>query len=215
MRSRSNRACRSVRSPLRSRASKRASTRPTRPASWALRKITLVVRDDAADQTRNAEGARDLVERQKVFGIIEDTSKSNGSAKYLNEQGVPVAGWHVGVAAWSIYPNMFTFRQGTADQPEKEYTTRNAKLLDRLGVTKVALIGGGNQSSASFLERIKKSVQQAGSSDVVYENVAVPPERRDFTAEVQAIKDSGANGIVTGMDLLQNTALSESLSKAG
>src|SRR5215204_2858183 len=35
------------------------------------RKITLVVRDDTADQTRNAEVARDLVEQEGVFGIIE------------------------------------------------------------------------------------------------------------------------------------------------
>jgi branched-chain amino acid transport system substrate-binding protein len=178
------------------------------------RKITLVSRVDTADQPRNAEVARDLVEQEKVFGIIEDTSASNGSAKYLNERSVPVTGWQVGVPAWSIYPNMFTFRLGTAAQPDKEYTTRTAKLLDKLGVTKVALVGGGNQAS-TFIERIKKSVELAGTSNVVYENVSVPPEQRDFTAEVQAIKDSGADGIVTGMDLLQNTALSDSLSKAG
>ena len=215
MRSRSNRACRPVRSRPALEGVKARIDKANQTGELGARKITLVVRDDAADQTRNAEVARDLVEQEKVFGIIEDTSTSNGSAKYLNEQAVPVAGWHVGVPAWSIYPNMFTFRQGTADEPEKEYTTRNAKLLDKLGVTKVALIGGGNQSSASFIERIKKSVQQVGTSEVVYENVAVPPEQRDFTPEVQAIKDSGANGIVTGMDLLQNTALSDSLSKAG
>ena len=151
-----------------------------------------------------------------MFGIIEDTSTSNGSAKYLNEQAVPVAGWHVGVPAWSIYPNMFTFRQGTADEPEKEYTTRNAKLLDELGVTKVALIGGGNQSSALFIERIKKSVRTSGhvatSSTRTWR---CRPNSATSLAEVQAIKDSGADGIVTGMDLLQNTALSDSLSKAG
>ncbi len=179
------------------------------------RKITLVVRDDTADQTRNAEVARDLVEQEKVFGIIEDTSASSGSAEYLSERGVPVAGWHAGVPAWSTYPNMFTFRQGIADHPDKEYTNRNAKLLDRLDVTKVALIGGDNPSSVSLITRIKESVQQAGSSKVVYENVSVPPEQRDFTAEVQAIKDSGADGVVTGMDLVQNTALSDSLGKTG
>ena len=91
------------------------------------------MRDDTADQTRNAEVARDLVEQEKVFGIIETRSTSNGSAKYLNEQAIPVVGWHVGVPAWSMYPNMFTFRQGTADEPENEYTTRNAELLDELG----------------------------------------------------------------------------------
>ena len=179
------------------------------------RTITLVTRDDTGDQTRNGEVARDLVEQEQVFGIIETTNTSNGSAEYLNEQGVPVAGWHVGVPAWAMYPNMFTFRQGTADEPENEYTTRNAELLADQGATAVALIGGGNQSSALFIDRVKRSIEQAGDIEVVYENVSVPPAQTDFTADVQAIKDSGADALVTGMDLLQNAAISDALSKAG
>ena len=179
------------------------------------RKITLVTRDDTGDQTRNGEVARDLVEQQGVFGIIETSSASAGSAEYLHEQGVPVAGWHVGVPAWSTYENMFTFRQGTADEPEKEYTTRNADLLAKLGATKVALIGGQNQSSALFIERVKKSIEKIGELEVVYENVAVPLDQRDFTAEAQQIEDSGADALVTGMDLLQNAGISDALDKAG
>jgi branched-chain amino acid transport system substrate-binding protein len=179
------------------------------------RKVTLVERDDTADQTRNTEVARDLVEQEKVFGIIEVTSASGGSAAYLNEHEIPVAGWHVGVPAWAKYPNMFTFRQGTADDPEHEYTTRNADLMTKEGVTKVALIGGQNQSSSLFIDRVKRSMEQLGHPDVVYENVSIPTEQRDFTAEVQAIKSSGADGIVTGMDLLQNAGISDALAKAG
>ncbi|GIU86682.1 MAG: hypothetical protein KatS3mg009_1197 [Acidimicrobiia bacterium] len=179
------------------------------------RRITLVTRDDTGDQTRNAEVARDLVEQQGVFGIIETSSAAAGSAGYLHDQGVPVAGWHVGVPAWSVYENMFTFRQGTADEPEAEYTSRNSDLLAELGATKVALVGGQNQSSALFIERVRKSIEKLGDLEVVYENVAVPLDQRDFTAEAQAIRESGADAVVTGMDLLQNAALSDALSKAG
>ena len=180
------------------------------------RKITLVNRDDTGDQTRNGEVARDLVEQSHVFGIIETSNAAVGSAKYLNGRGIPVGGWHVGVPAWSEYPNMFTFRQGTAADPEHQYTTRNAKLLSSRGATKVALIGGNSQSSALFIERIKKSIEQTDSKlKVVYENVTVPPTERDFTAEVQAIKDSGADSVYTSMDFLQNAGLSDGLAKAG
>ena len=51
---------------------------------------------------------------------------------------------------------MFTFRQGPADDPENEYTDRNAKLLADRGATKIALIGANNQASALFIERIKQ-----------------------------------------------------------
>lgn len=178
------------------------------------RTITLVTRDDTGDQTRNAEVARDLVEQVGVFGIIETSNASAGSAEYLNEQGIPVAGWHVGVPEWAIYENMFTFRQATADEPDKEYTTRNAEVLAELGATKLALIGGGNQSSATFIGRVRKSVEKIGNIEVVYENTAVTTDQREFTAEAQAIIDSGADGLLTGMDFLQNAGLSDALTKA-
>jgi ABC-type branched-subunit amino acid transport system substrate-binding protein len=179
------------------------------------RTITLVERDDTADQTRNSEVARDLVEQENVFGIIETSSASAGSAPYLNEQGVPVAGWHVGVPDWSKNVNMFTFRQGTADDPEHEYNTRNVELFKEFGATKLALIGGQNQSSALFIERVRKTVEQVGGLEVVYENTGVPVDQRDFTSEVQAIQSSGADGLLTGMDFLQNAAISEGLNTAG
>jgi branched-chain amino acid transport system substrate-binding protein len=180
------------------------------------RTITLVTRDDTGDQTRNQEVARDLVEQEKVFGIIETSNTSNGSADYLADKAIPVAGWHVGVPAWSSHPNMFTFRQGPADDPEHEYTDRNAKVLKARGATKIALLGASNQASALFIERIKKSIEQTDSGlEVVYENVSVPPTQTDFTAEVQALKSSGADGLYTGMDLLQNAGLRDALSKAG
>jgi len=178
------------------------------------RTITLVTRDDAGDQTRNGEVARDLVEQENVFGIIEASSAAAGSAEYLNQEGIPVAGWHVGVPAWSTHPNMFTFRQGTADDPQNEYTTRNAELFEELGATKVALIGGGNASSALFIERVRRSIEQIGNLEIVYENTTVTTDQREFTAEAQAIKDSGADGVLTGMDFVQNAALSDALTKA-
>ena len=180
------------------------------------RTITLVTRDDTGDQTRNGEVARDLVEQEDVFGIIETSNASNGSADYLAEADIPVTGWHVGAPAWSTYPNMFTFRQGPADDPEHEYTDRNAKLLADRGGTKVGLIGVNNQASALFLERIRKSIEQGDFGlEVVYENGSVPPTQTDFTSEVEAIRDSGADAMYTGMDLLQNAALRDSLQKAG
>ena len=61
---------------------------------------------------------------------------------------------------------------GPADEPEKEYTDRNAKLLADRGATKVGLIGVNNQASALFLERIRKSIEQGDFGlEVVYENV--------------------------------------------
>jgi branched-chain amino acid transport system substrate-binding protein len=184
-------------------------------AELGSRKVDLVVRDDAADQTKNLQQVRDLVENAKVWAIIEVTSASGGGAAYLNQHGIPVTGWHVGVPAWSIDANMFTFRLPTAADPGHVYNDRDASLMKREGVTKLALIGGGNAASADFLTRNKKAIAAVGGIKIVYDNESVPAGTSDFTAEAQAIKQSGADGILTGMDFIPNTSLSAQLKKDG
>jgi branched-chain amino acid transport system substrate-binding protein len=179
------------------------------------RKITLVVRDDAADQTKNLQQVRDLVENAKVWMVIEVSSASGGGATYLEQHGIPVTGWHVGVPAWSIDTNMFTFRLPTAADPGHVYNDRNGNIMKGAGVTKIALVGGGNAQSVDYLTRAKQSFKAVGGLEVVYDNENVPAGTTDFTAEAQRIKDSGADGLLTGMDFIPNTNLSAQLAKDG
>jgi ABC-type branched-subunit amino acid transport system substrate-binding protein len=179
------------------------------------RKITLVVRDDSADQTKNLQQVRDLVENAKVWMVIEVTSASSGGATYLEQHGIPVTGWHVGVPAWSIDTNMFTFRLPTAADPGHVYNDRNGKIMKGAGVTKIALVGGGNAQSVDYLKRAKESFKAVGGLEVVYDNENVPAGTTDFTAEAPRIKDSGADGVLTGMDFIPNTNLSAQLAKDG
>lgn len=179
------------------------------------RKIQLVVRDDAGDVTRDGEAARQLIESDKVFGVVLMSPVGNGSAQYLNQQAIPVAGWHVGLKEWSIYDNMFTFRSPPAADPAHDYSTRNNDFLKTMGATKLAVIGGMNGSSATYVIQVAKSVKQLGQIQVVLEKTDVPPDQTDFTTIAQSIKDAGADAVLTGMDFLQNTKLSDSLSKAG
>ncbi|HWS47202.1 MAG TPA: ABC transporter substrate-binding protein [Acidimicrobiia bacterium] len=178
------------------------------------RKITLVIRDDGGDQTKNLQQSRDLVENAKVWALVEVSAASGGGASYLSQNGIPVTGWHVGIPAWSIDKNMFTFRLPTAADPGHVYNDRDATIMKNQGVTKVALIGGGNAQSVDFLSRNKHSFKAVGLP-VVYDNESVPAGTTDFTAEAQAIKDSGADGLLTGMDFIPNTNLSAQLQKDG
>jgi branched-chain amino acid transport system substrate-binding protein len=179
------------------------------------RKIVYVPADEAGDTTRNAEAARQLVENDKVFAIEEVSDKADGSAAYLNEKGVPVVGWHVGIAAWSKFPNMFTFRSPPAADPAHDYSTRNADLIKKLGGTKIALIGGINQSSATYIKQVGEAIAAVPGLKVVYTTNDVQPGNTQFTAIVQRIKESGADTVFTGVDFLQNAALSDQLKQAG
>ncbi len=178
------------------------------------RTIELVAVDDASDAARNSEVARTLVEGEDVYGIIEISDQSDGSADYLNENQIPVAGWHVGRPHWGQQNNFFALRLPGAAEPEVNHTTRTGEVLTELGATKVATVGGGNQSSASFVGRENKSIEAAGL-EVVYTSTEIQPGQTEFTAIVDRIKDSGADGLLTGVDFLQNTALVKQLSDAG
>ena len=61
------------------------------------RKIDFTVADDAGDPARNVTAAQKLVEQDNVFGIIDNSLSADASAKYLNQKGIPVTGWHLGV----------------------------------------------------------------------------------------------------------------------
>jgi branched-chain amino acid transport system substrate-binding protein len=176
------------------------------------RQLELVVADDVGTPGSNLTAAQRLVEQDDVFGIIEVSSAADGSAQYLYDNDIPVTGWHVGQPVWGEYPNMFSFN---GIDPENQRTTRNAIVLNDLGATKIAVVGGGNPASARFVEGIAESIDADPDLEIVYQTVDVPLGSTEFTGEVQEIIDSGADGLYTGMDFLSNAALSEQLKQAG
>lgn len=175
------------------------------------RKITFTVADDAGDPARNVTAAQQLVEQNGVFGIIENSLAADASAKYLNQKGVPVTGWHLGLASFGTYPNMFGWRNSQPPDPATTFTNRDVLVLKMLGATKIALVGANTSNSSTFINQIEQAVKQTPGMKVVYKTTDVSVSQRDFTAEAQKIKDSGADGLYTGMDFLQNVALSAAL----
>lgn len=181
------------------------------------RKITLVEKDDASDPARNLTAAQELVEQDQVFGIIENSPNAFSSAKYLNQSDVPVVGWHLGLKEFGTYPNMFGWRNSTTPDPANVYTTRNVDVLKALGAKKIALVSTNIANSATFIEQIDEAIKLSKGSGlkVVFKTTDIPPDRREFGDIVQQIKESGADGMYTGMDLQANAALSAQLEQAG
>ena len=180
------------------------------------RKIAFTVVDDVGDPARNVTAAQQLVEQNGVFGVIENSIAADASAKYLHQQGVPVTGWHLGLASFGIYPNMFGWKNSfPPDAGVNTYTTLNLDFLKSKGATKVALVGANSGNSSVFVDQIAKQIQLAGGKGikVVYHTDSVALDQRDFTAEAQKIKDSGADAVATGMDFLQDTALAAALAQ--
>jgi branched-chain amino acid transport system substrate-binding protein len=179
------------------------------------RQIELVVKDDQANQANNLTAAQQLVEEEKVFGIIEQSNVSDGSAKYLNEEKIPVAGWHIGQKEWGIYPNMFSWRNSQPPDPSKQFTSRNADVMKKLGAKKIAVVGTNVASGAIFLEQVAQAVEKTKGMDVVYKTTDVTPEQQDFTGIAAQIKEQGADGVYTALAGLQANGLSQALRQAG
>ena len=112
-----------------------------------------VIATVAIDVLSSSNDTTRLVEADGVYGVISFTDQSGASAEYLSDKGIPVTGWHVGVPAWSIYPNMFTYRLPPGDDPPHEINDRTFQLMADAGATKVAIVGGGNPQSTEFVER--------------------------------------------------------------
>jgi branched-chain amino acid transport system substrate-binding protein len=179
------------------------------------RTIELVSKDDQGNQANNLTAAQQLVEEEDVFGIIEVSNAADGSAEYLYDEKIPVAGWHLGQKEWGIYPNMFSWRNSVPPDPENTFTSRAGDVMKQLGAKKIALVGANIGSSAVFIDQTKQAIDKTKGLEVVYDTTDVTPEQQDFTGIADAIRTSGADGVYTGLAGLQANSLSQALKQAG
>ncbi len=179
------------------------------------RKITLVNEDDAADPAKNLSAAQKLVEEEDSFAILAGSVAGDSSGQYLNEQGVPVVGWQTGLPVFGTYKNYFGMQNAQTKDPANHFTTLQADALKALGAKKVALIGYSTANAAAFVKQLSDAVKKTKGLELVYNNSDVAPGTSEFGSYAQAIKDSGADALYTGLDLIPNTQLVTALQTAG
>ncbi len=121
------------------------------------RRITYEWRDDEANPDTNGRVARDLVENTGVFGLIISSVAASGSARYLNEQGVPVTGLDA-ESVWAQYRNMFSF----VSSAESAIDTFGTYVRQSGGTKAVMLIQPLSGAVASFGDKVIRSMRAAG-----------------------------------------------------
>jgi|RhiMethySRZTD1v2_1073278.scaffolds.fasta_scaffold57068_2 branched-chain amino acid transport system substrate-binding protein len=162
--------------------------------------------DDKGDAAQNLTGAQSLVEQQKVYAVLAFSGVGGTSAPYLNQKGIPVVGWQLGLDIYGKYPNFFGFQNANAENLAQNYNSRTAEAMKAAGAKKVALIGGNLGNSAVFIEQIADSIQRFHKKDmeVVYKSSDVPPGNTQWGSYVEEIKKSGADFVyvpLAGTDL--------------
>jgi ABC-type branched-subunit amino acid transport system substrate-binding protein len=99
------------------------------------RRIVVDWRDDESSPTGNLVAARDLVDRQGIFGLVELTAEARGSADYLAAGGIPVTGL-AAEQAWAQHRNMFATMYNNVEQPNTTF----GEFAARAGGTRALLI---------------------------------------------------------------------------
>jgi len=175
------------------------------------RKIVYEWRDDAAEQGRNSQAARELVERENVFGILESTTASSGGADYLTEHNIPVAGLP-SETLWAERNNMFAysyvFTEGSSVDTFGQY-------VQSQGGTKAAVID-------SDLERISTDISSKIEASLAAVNIPIVPENFVFNANVpdarrlaERIKASGADTVIVILAAARAAEIMDALRAVG
>lgn len=177
--------------------------------------LVAVEKDDGTDNGRNVTAARELVESDEVFGIIEASPNAPASSEYLNEQGVPVAGWAINLGpTWTEYDNFFAT---TAPQTPRGGggVTNQADFLLAQGGTRLAAVGNsGSPESAHFAETTAAAFEGRGG-EVAYLTTDVPFAATDFTADAVRIEEAGADALMSSMAFPQFINLYLAVTQAG
>jgi branched-chain amino acid transport system substrate-binding protein len=177
------------------------------------RQLTFVAADDGDGELANLNAARDLVVRERVFGVIEVSTNADGSGRFLHSEGVPVTGWGI-TPAWGTYRNMFGYRHSTSPKPEGEAVTRSAQFVKDHGGKRVAVVAGGAAASINVANQFADAVRALGMK-VGYKSTDVPLGSVDWGTYVQGIIDGRADTLYTGLAPVDSASLAKAAKAAG
>ncbi len=176
--------------------------------------LKAVAADDGGTTTQNLSAARQLVEQDHVFGIVEISIEPGGSGDYLKSKGIPVTGWATASDPFGLDNNFFGATGGIDANPAKTPDTSIVGFMKSKGVTNLALFGGTDPGSISVTNGTAAAARAIGLT-VGYQTNSVQFGQKDFTADVAKMKSAGVNGVVTELDPTTNLALGGAIKQAG
>ncbi|MCM3883184.1 ABC transporter substrate-binding protein [Frankia sp. R82] len=172
------------------------------------RKISYTWRDDAGTAQGNLLGARDLVDGQGVFGLLEFTAAAAGGASFLAERGVPVAGFAT-EDVWLRNPNMF----GVVNSVGGAVDTYGRAVTARGGTRAYVVRAGMSAGMSGTADRIGQGLRAAGVE--VVGNSSYLAGADSATRLAEQIVASGADTVVTMLAPAALPALLEAIHQAG
>ncbi len=180
------------------------------------RKIDLQTIDDKSG-SGNLTAAKDLVQNQNVFAVVNDSPFAFITWRTLKDAGVPMIGGGYDGSYYYDAGNEFMISSLGDGTPIPGITSDAAtKVMKQLGAKKVAAIGYGASPSSS---ETAKAVETYGADSVglegVYLNNALEFGSTDVGPIVLGIKNAGADGVYLPLDSNTNFAIVQALQQNG
>jgi branched-chain amino acid transport system substrate-binding protein len=180
------------------------------------RKITYETVDDGSS-AQNLTGAKDLVENQDVFAVVNQSPFAFLSYRYLLEQGVPMIGAGTDGTYYQQKGNENILSSGGNGVlfGDVIYDT-SARAAKMAGAKKVAALayGAASSSVASAKAFMNYAVPGVGL-DPVYTNTAIDFGTPDVSPAVLGIKNAGADAVYLPMAAATNVAVVQGLQQNG
>ncbi|HMG40476.1 MAG TPA: ABC transporter substrate-binding protein [Acidimicrobiales bacterium] len=155
------------------------------------REITIESADDGTEVNAGLSAARRLVEEEGVYAMLVASTVTAGFAEYLNQEGIPVAGYNVN-PEWGMYDNMFGGLG--SNSPDPVATTTIGDFLVDQGVTKLAVIAYSTPGTQAAAEQGAASFEAAGG-EVVLKSLDAPASNVEWTQQAGEVAESGADGV--------------------
>jgi branched-chain amino acid transport system substrate-binding protein len=180
------------------------------------RKIDATVIDDKSSGA-NLTAAKDFVENQKVFAIVNDSSFGFLSYRYEVGAGVPVIGGGFDGNYYSQPGNESIIGVLGNVSSDPDITSMVfANAMKKKGATKVAgLAYAASPSSANAVKSLQKYAVPAAGMEAAYTNTSIDFGTSDVGPLVLGIKNSGADAVDLPMSASTNIAIAEGLKQSG
>jgi branched-chain amino acid transport system substrate-binding protein len=180
------------------------------------RKIEVAYLDDKSSGA-NLTGAKDLVENQDVFAVVNNSSFAYLSYRYLKDAGVPMIGGGFDGTYYGEKGNEGILSALGNSAPFSGLAYDNlTKLMKQVGAKKVAAVAYGvSSSSVASAQTLMDYAAPAQGLDPVYFNKTVEFGTSDVGPLGLGIKNAGADAAYMPMVAESNIALVQNLEQNG
>ena len=173
------------------------------------RKITTVVVDDSGS-TNNLQAAQGLVQNDKVFSVVNNSSFAFLAYRYLLGAGVPMLGGGYDGNEYGQPGNekLISILGNIAPVYGAQYTPGFVQLMKKAGAKKVGVVSyGASASSTAAATNLQKYAVPAAGLDAAYTNTTVDFGTTDVGPLVLAMKNAGVDATYLPLVLSSNLAI--------